>query len=489
MPRLSSTARSLGMLAAASAILLAGCSSSSSTVEEVTSAGSGAPAATCAEPYAAAVPYDKTKKDYKPCDVVTLDGQDFLAKYIPGVNACPIQADCTSTYDPWAWTSLAQGSGSASATPASKTEFDFYNAYVASDGSKGYPALLAELLDAQQDCTTADYATKPTSNGTMLDCYPKDPTQAPNVKNAMSFITKARFTEYTPTLVQTDSTWNYPVNPAYKTDSYTPFLRSIARFPALCAKADDACARALSSYFAHAGQETGSHDPSVDLLHQEFTALRESGATGQKDFEYNLDGTACVAGLTCPLPYPPAGQAQDPAVNYTGWYYGRGPMQLSYPGNYALFAKEVYGDDKQQFLLNWPDLVAWDPDTYFLSGMWYFMTPQSPKPSMYDVMTGSYSPKATCVAASDCEGIMAASGGGAENPFEATIEIINPIECRPDSTQPAPLNRATAYLLALKAFGSKAVSTESDPAGCDNIRANSKGFEYKTIYTDPNLSY
>jgi chitinase len=40
------------------------------------------------------------------------------------------------------------------------------------------------------------------------------------------------------------------------------------------------------------------------------------------------------------------------------------------------------------FLLENPDLVHTDAYTVFTSALWFYMTPQSPKPSIHDVMTG-----------------------------------------------------------------------------------------------------
>ena len=481
--RLALSALAAGLSAA---VVLVGCTAQESAAPvESASSAEGQVAARCTAPFPAAVAYDPAKADYAACDVVRLDGKDFVAKYPPLVNACPIQSACAATYDAYAWMTLAEAQEAA----ARKTEFSYYQEYRSPDGAEGYPALLAQLTDGLRDCTAADYSAKQVTSGTMLACFPRDPVAAPNVRNAMRYVTKKRFAEFAPTLAQGDATYGYPVNPAYTADAYTAFLRSIARFPAMCAQADDECARALAGYFAQASQESGAHGADIDLLRSSFNSLRESGAPGQASHTYNKEGKDCPKTLTCPPGFPPSGQSADPSVNYTGWYYGRGPFQLSYPGNYAYFAKLAFGDDKQQFLLDWPDLVAWDPDLYFLSGMWFYMTPQPPKPSMFDVLTGRYSPKPVCKTAADCHGIIAAPGGGTANPFEATIEIINPIECRPASKQPAPAKRAKIYLEALQIFGSKPAPTESKPTGCDNIRRYSAGFELKTVYSDPNLAY
>ena len=45
-------------------------------------------------------------------------------------------------------------------------------------------------------------------------------------------------------------------------------------------------------------------------------------------------------------------------------------------------------------LLNNPDLVATDPTVAFKTAIWFWMTPQSNKPSCHDVITGLWTPTA-----------------------------------------------------------------------------------------------
>ncbi|KAF3337160.1 chitinase 1-like protein [Carex littledalei] len=49
---------------------------------------------------------------------------------------------------------------------------------------------------------------------------------------------------------------------------------------------------------------------------------------------------------------------------------------------------------KGQNLLSNPDLVATNPTVSFKSALWFWMTPQSPKPSCHAVMTGQWTPSA-----------------------------------------------------------------------------------------------
>lgn len=70
-------------------------------------------------------------------------------------------------------------------------------------------------------------------------------------------------------------------------------------------------------------------------------------------------------------------------------YFGRGPIQLSYNYNYGPAGRAIGAD-----LLKNPDLVANDPVISFKTGLWFWMTPQAPKPSSHDVMGGRWRPSA-----------------------------------------------------------------------------------------------
>ncbi|KAF9622250.1 hypothetical protein IFM89_030292 [Coptis chinensis] len=68
-------------------------------------------------------------------------------------------------------------------------------------------------------------------------------------------------------------------------------------------------------------------------------------------------------------------------------YFGRGPIQISWNYNYGPAGKAIGSD-----LLNNPDLVSSNPTTSFKTAFWFWMTPQAPKPSCHDVITGRYTP-------------------------------------------------------------------------------------------------
>ncbi|CAK9157222.1 unnamed protein product [Ilex paraguariensis] len=75
-------------------------------------------------------------------------------------------------------------------------------------------------------------------------------------------------------------------------------------------------------------------------------------------------------------------------------YYGRGPIQISYNYNYGPAGRAIGLN-----LLNSPETVANDPVVSFKTAFWFWMTPQSPKPSCHDVITGTWRPSAADTAA------------------------------------------------------------------------------------------
>ncbi|KAF6172468.1 hypothetical protein GIB67_006981 [Kingdonia uniflora] len=75
-------------------------------------------------------------------------------------------------------------------------------------------------------------------------------------------------------------------------------------------------------------------------------------------------------------------------------YYGRGPIQISWNYNYGQAGK-VIGIN----LINNPDIVATDPTISFKTALWFWMTPQSPKPSCHNVIIGQWAPSSADTAA------------------------------------------------------------------------------------------
>jgi hypothetical protein len=94
-------------------------------------------------------------------------------------------------------------------------------------------------------------------------------------------------------------------------------------------------------------------------------------------------------------------------------YHGRGPIQLSWNFNYGAFAT-VLGLP----LLSDPDLVTSDGAIAFSTALWFWMTPQAPKPSAHAALLGTWQP-------SDAD-----AAAGRRPGFGMTVNIINGgLEC------------------------------------------------------------
>jgi len=95
-------------------------------------------------------------------------------------------------------------------------------------------------------------------------------------------------------------------------------------------------------------------------------------------------------------------------------YHGRGGIQLSWNYNYGPFSILAFGD--KNVLLQDPGRVAREGKLGWMSGIWFWMTPQLPKASSHDVMQSTWKP----------EGIFQSGAAkGVTWGFGATINIIN----------------------------------------------------------------
>lgn len=135
-------------------------------------------------------------------------------------------------------------------------------------------------------------------------------------------------------------------------------------------------------------------------------------------------------------------------------YYGRGPMQLSYNGNYGYASMCIFGD--KNILLKNPALLETDPAIAFETAIYFWMTPQTRKPSAHDVMTGKWKPNAADRAANRAPG------------FGMTINIVNgQIECGKGENMGNMNDRIGFYKHFLKVLGA------SDPncvCSCGNMQ-------------------
>jgi predicted chitinase len=121
-------------------------------------------------------------------------------------------------------------------------------------------------------------------------------------------------------------------------------------------------------------------------------------------------------------------------------YYGRGPIQLSYNGNYGKASNFIFGD--KNILLKNPALIEKDAVVAFETAIWFWMTPDTHKPSAHDVMIGKWHPNPADKASGRTPG------------FGMTINIINgPIECNKGENVFSMNDRIGFYQYFLKQLG------------------------------------
>ncbi|EPT8449928.1 chitinase [Vibrio fluvialis] len=227
------------------------------------------------------------------------------------------------------------------------------------------------------------------------------------------------------------SEWDYLTHMAAPEYTYTRFLRAIGKFPAFCGDytdgrdADAICKKSIVTAFAHFSQETGGHiakdnvsdNPlALEEWQQALVHVREMGwLEGQEGYT-----TGCGQNDWQNARWPcAAGQG----------YFGRGAKQLSYHFNYGAFSEAMFDGDAT-VLLNNPGLVA-DSWLNLASAIWFFLTPQAPKPAMLHVIDRTWVPSQ--------REIDAGIGYG----FGTTINVINGgIECgEQNKDKGQPVNR------------------------------------------------
>ena len=139
-------------------------------------------------------------------------------------------------------------------------------------------------------------------------------------------------------------------------------------------------------------------------------------------------------------------------------YHGRGPIQLSYNYNYGPASEHIFGD--KNILLSNPELVSTDAAIAFMTAIWFWMTPQFPKPSAHDVIVGNWTPTAA-----DTEGNRIAGLG-------MTINIINGgVECGFNTFEEKPqvkdrINYYKRYTDILEISTDVDGSDDCDTCGC-----------------------
>lgn len=257
-----------------------------------------------------------------------------------------------------------------------------------------------------------------------------------------------------------ESDWEYLFPLRAKDYSYSNFLKAVGKFPALCDTYNDGrdseaiCRKELATMFAHFAQETGGHEswrPGPEWR-QALVYVREMGwSEGQKG-GYNGECNPDVwQGQTWPC-------GKDKDGDFLS-YFGRGAKQLSYNYNYGPFSEAMYGDVRT--LLDKPELVA---DTWLnlASAIFFFAYPQPPKPSMLQVIDGTWQPN-------DHD-----KANGLVPGFGVTTQIINGgVECGGPTEIAQSQNRIKYY----KEFANylKVPVPADEVLGCANMKQFDEG--------------
>jgi predicted chitinase len=225
-------------------------------------------------------------------------------------------------------------------------------------------------------------------------------------------------------VVRQDADWNEAWAKQKPDSSYT------IDYGAFCNEKDMATNRKeLAAFFAHIAHETrhgenAKYNDGLMLIHEKDTTLAYIAENDE---------------------YPPVPGKK---------YYGRGPMQLSYNGNYGYASDCIFGD--KSILLGNPSLIETDAVTAFKTAIYFWMTPQTLKPSAHDVMTGKWQPKSYDIA------------NGRQPGFGMTIDIVNgQVECGKGEQMYNMNDRIGFYKYFLKQLG---VSDPNCMCSCGSMK-------------------
>ena len=275
--------------------------------------------------------------------------------------------------------------------------------------------------------------------------------------------------------------------------TFENYLKAIAKYPAFCGDAaydssasdetlDQLCMQAMASMFAHFAQEVGGHlgnaiaeytapvnDTLIDRSGDKDTGNNDDGGP-MKEFYceggkgnwcgdqaqnipewrqalYWVNESGCSesgAGCLYRSCDPGTWQAEAWPCPADTKYFGRGPKQLSYNYNYGPFSYIIYGDVNP--LLQNPAKVT-EGWLAFASAVYFFMQPRPPKPSMFELIYGYWTPPAT----NSANDVTSKDPGPS---FGASIMIINGgIECGGSKATAQAANRVKYYAGFMDYFG------------------------------------
>ncbi len=163
--------------------------------------------------------------------------------------------------------------------------------------------------------------------------------------------------------------------PGYNFYNYTDFINATKEYPLFGNEGtEEIKKREIAAFLANISHETTGG---------------WSGAPGGENGRYLwglcwIDEIGCEDG-SC-TQYCQENNETYPCANGKT-YHGRGPIQLTWNYNYGAMGEHIGVD-----LLNHPEIVSTNATISFKTALWFWMTPQSPKPSAHDVMIGHWTP-------------------------------------------------------------------------------------------------
>ncbi|GMR35498.1 hypothetical protein PMAYCL1PPCAC_05693, partial [Pristionchus mayeri] len=173
--------------------------------------------------------------------------------------------------------------------------------------------------------------------------------------------------------------------------------------------------RDLAAFFAHAVQETGENN--ADLYSQfsgqqaancfyrggfynwfeggPVSSFLDKSSPGYKPGDGNtcsIGGRYCAQSAELNYFYGCSNATGAKEGTYKGCYFGRGAIQISYNYNYGMFQNWLKSQGIIVDLLANPNLMMtkMDPPLAIMASLWFYMTPQPPKPAMHDIVMGSW---------------------------------------------------------------------------------------------------
>ncbi|KAI1707731.1 chitinase class I domain-containing protein [Ditylenchus destructor] len=275
------------------------------------------------------------------------------------------------------------------------------------DGSGEDPTLTPQRDTSGANCPSeAKYGSGPPAN-----CQqPTDPNNRPK-SGLEAWFTKEMFSDLFP---YANIGWGPNACFPY---SYEGFVIAARYFPGFGTTSPqnglsekENTRRDVATFLAHAIQETGLNDISLYSggrseaqadncfyrggLFNWFEGGPVSAFLNPSSPGYQpKDGDQCyVNGRYCsPSEFYPCGNGTS-GDYYESCYFGRGAIQISYNYNYGQFQDWLATQNIHVDLLTNPNLVmtSTNPPLALMASLWFYMTPQPPKPAMHDIILGRW---------------------------------------------------------------------------------------------------